>query len=80
MVYVNILAYRSALNDSNIQVVPDFHKKAERAKYKNDCWMPDPARREKNGPWSSIKNKITPWKKALAYAKEIWRKEGDNGN
>jgi hypothetical protein len=79
MACVGILAYRSALNDSNTEVVPDFHNKVERAKYKNDCWTPDPARRGKEGPWSSIKGEITPSKKALAYAKKIWRKEGYTG-
>jgi predicted dehydrogenase len=79
MACVGILAYRSAINDSNTEIVPDFHKKADRAKYKNDHWTPDPARRGKEGPWPSIRGKIVPSKKALAYAKKIWRANGYTG-
>jgi predicted dehydrogenase len=79
MACVGILAYRSALNDSNTVEVPDFHKKSVRAKYKNDHWTPDPDRRGKDGPWPSIQGKIVPQEKALAYAKKIWRKQGYKG-
>ncbi|NLE30315.1 MAG: Gfo/Idh/MocA family oxidoreductase [Phycisphaerae bacterium] len=79
MSIVGIQAYRSALDDSNTLEIPDFRIKSNRAKYKNDTWTPDPARRGKNGPWPSILGKVTPSEKALAYAKKIWRQNGYTG-
>ena len=76
MSIVGILAYRSALNDSNTVEVPDFRKKSVRAKYKNDDWNPDPTRRKKGWPWPSIRGDIKPTKKAIAYARKIWEDMG----
>jgi len=79
MSIVGILAYRSALNNSNTVEVPDFRKKSVRAKYRNDRWTPDPARRRKGPPWPSIEGDRRPTKKALAYARRIWKEIGYEG-
>ena len=79
MSIVGILAYRSALNDSNTAAVPDFRKKSARAKYRNDHWNPDPVRRKKGYPWPSILGNIKPSAKALAYARKVWREMAYTG-
>ncbi|MDP8218686.1 MAG: Gfo/Idh/MocA family oxidoreductase [Candidatus Theseobacter exili] len=60
MSIVGILAYRSALNDSNTIEIPDFRKPDVRAKYANDDWNPDPARHKKGYPLPSILGKVKP--------------------
>ncbi len=76
---VGILAYRSALNDSNTLDIPDFRKETVRKKYENDHWSPDPTQRKKGDPWPSILGNIKPTKKGMAYAKKIWKKNGYTG-
>ena len=66
---VGILAYRSALDDSNAYEIPDFRKESARRKYANDHWSPDPAARTKGQPWPSILGGIVPSKQAIACAK-----------
>ena len=80
MSIVGILAYRSALNDGNTVVVPDFRKKEVRAQYANDDWSPNPVTHRAGDPWPSVLSQITPPPKALAYAKEIWKKVGYTGD
>ena len=79
MSMVGILAWRSALNDSNTEIVPDFSKELVRKRYENDDWSPDPARRKPGQPWCSIEGdkKISPF--ALKYARNIWKKAGYKG-
>ncbi len=79
MSIVGILAYRSALNDSNTVDIPDFRKKSERKKYAGDDWNPDPSRKKEGYPSPSILGKIEPSKKALAFAKKIWKNTGQKG-
>jgi predicted dehydrogenase len=76
MSIVGILAYKSALNDSNTFEVPDLRKKSERAKYAKDDWNPDPARRKKGYPLPSILGEIKPSKEAIASARKIWAAKG----
>jgi len=76
MSIVGILAYRSALDDSNTVEIPDFRKKSVRAKFKNDHWTPDPARRKKGDPWPSVSGDIQPTKQALAEAGKVWQTMG----
>ena len=73
---VGILAYRSALDDSNAVEVPDFRLKEARDRYRDDDWNPDPARRRKGYPASSILGEIEPSEQGLAQAREIWREMG----
>ena len=73
MSIIGPLAYRSALNDSNTVTVPDFRKKSERDKYRNDHWNPDPTRRKAGDPFPSIRGEIKPSRKALAHARKTWR-------
>ncbi len=79
MSIVGIQAYRSALNDSNTEIIPDFRKESVRKLYENDDWSPDPARRKPGQPWPSIEGdkKIPAF--ALAYARKIWKKSGYTG-
>ncbi|MFH1904428.1 MAG: Gfo/Idh/MocA family oxidoreductase [bacterium] len=76
---VGILAYRSALNDSNTLDIPDFRKETVRKKYENDHWSPDPTQRKKGDPWPSILGDIKPTKRGMAYAKKIWKEIGYTG-
>jgi hypothetical protein len=76
MSIVGILAYRSALNNSNTIEIPDFRKKSTRNAYRNDHWNPDPAQHKKGYPYPSILGDIKPSNKAMAYAKTVWKKCG----
>jgi predicted dehydrogenase len=78
MAAVAILAYRSALQDSAPMEVPDLRKKAERRKFAQDDWAPnpDPAKRRKGDPGPSILGEIKPSARGLAYARRIWRSIG----
>jgi len=79
MSIVGILAYRSALNDSNTLQVPDFRKKAERKKYKDDDWNPNPLEHKKGFPPPSILGNIEPSKQGIAFAKKIWENDECRG-
>lgn len=79
MAMVGILAYRSALQDSNTMEVPDFRKKSVRRKYARDDWSPDPAKRRKGQPWPSILGEIKPTRKGLDYARKVWKEIGYEG-
>ena len=76
MSIVGILAYRSALDNSNTLEVPDFRKKSERRKYRNDNWSPDPTQKKKGDPFPSILGKITPTEKGIRYARKNWKEVG----
>jgi len=77
MSIAGILGYRSANNNSNTVEIPDFRDKSQRKKYANDHWNPDPARRKEGYPWPSVLGDLKP--KGLAFAKQIWRKCGYEG-
>ncbi len=79
MSLVGILAYRSALNDSNTLDVPDFRRKADRERFRADDWNPDPTKKRPSDPWCSILGKVTPTREQLACARKIWRKAGYRG-
>ena len=76
---VGIQAYRSALDDSNTVVVPDLRKKPVRAKYRNDHWTADPARRTSGNPWPSITGNVKPSNAALSVARKHWQQMGYAG-
>ncbi|MCK5644905.1 MAG: Gfo/Idh/MocA family oxidoreductase, partial [Gammaproteobacteria bacterium] len=77
---VGILAYRSALQDSNTLQVPDFRRESEREKYAADDWSPDPAKWREDQPWPSILGDIEPTGKGLAYAHKVWKSIGYDGD
>ena len=74
MSIVGILAWRSALGDSAPLDIPDLRKKRERDKYRDDDWNPDPTRRGKQKAPTSISGDIKPGKRAIEYARRIWRR------
>lgn len=76
MSIVGILAYRSALNNSNSLEVPDFRKKSGRTKYAADDWNPDPSRHKKGYPLPSMLGDIKPAKEGLAFARKVWKEIG----
>ena len=76
MSIVGILAYRSALQDSNTVEVPDFRRPEVRAHYADDGWNPDPARRREGYPWPSILGDIVPPAAGLACARKVWSEMG----
>ena len=79
MSIVGILAYRSALQDSNTLEAPDFRKTSARRRYAHDDWSPDPAQRRPDQPWPSILGDIKPTAEGLRYAREIWKSIGYDG-
>ena len=80
MSIVGILAYRSALDDSNSVVIPDLRKKSVRGRYRHDHWSADPTRRKKGNPWPSILGNVKPTTAGLAMARKTWRKMGYDGS
>jgi hypothetical protein len=76
---VGILAYRSALAGSNSLAVPDFRREADRRKFANDEWSPDPARRRKGDPWPSVEGDVKPSRQGLAAARKVWKQMGYEG-
>ena len=79
MSIVGILAYRSALDDSNTVDVPDLRTESARRKYARDDWSPDPAQRRPGQPWPSVHGDVTPCAEGLAYARKVWRRSGYRG-
>ncbi len=73
MSIIGPLAYRSALDDSNTVEVPDFRREADRERYEDDDWRPDP--REGN-PWPSIEGRKQPTAEQLEFSREVWRERG----
>jgi predicted dehydrogenase len=67
-----ILGYRSALSDGAPITVPNMEKKAEREKWKDDEWTPDPEKAGPNQPPPSILGNIEPDDHVRAYAEKIW--------
>ncbi|NLB54509.1 MAG: hypothetical protein GX811_01850, partial [Lentisphaerae bacterium] len=75
MSIVGILAWRSALNDSNTVDIPDLRKKAIRKEYENDHWTPDPAKKGPGQPPTSIDGFVKYDPEAVKYAKKMWNKK-----
>ena len=80
MSIAGIQAWRSALADSAPMEVPDFRIEAVREQYATDDWSPDPERRKKGQPPSSILGHIEPPAEAQALAKEVWPAQGYFGD
>lgn len=80
MSLVGVQAYRSALAGGAPIEVPDLRKEADRRKYANDHWSPDPADKRKGNPPSSVANDIKPTPSGLRCAKQVWRKQGYLGD
>jgi len=76
---VGVLAYRSALNDSCTLEVPDFRKKSMRQAYAQDHWQPDPTCRKEGDPWPSVRGEVPIARRALSYARKIWKQQGYTG-
>ena len=76
MSIAGIQAWRSALDDSSPYEIPDFRKESVRRKYAKDDWSPDPERKRKGQPPSSILGRIKPSPEALALSKKVWGERG----
>ena len=76
MSIVGVQAWRSALADSAPFDVPDFRQKSTRRKYRDDHWSPDPARKGKGQPPSSIRGRIKLTDQALRLANKVWKSKG----
>jgi len=79
MSLVGIQAWRSALQDGAPVPIPDFRKEGVRRKYAKDHWSPDPSRKGKGQPASSIQGRIKPTDDARAFARKVWRERGYRG-
>ncbi|MDA0746249.1 MAG: Gfo/Idh/MocA family oxidoreductase [bacterium] len=79
MSIAGILAWKSALNDSAPQDLPDFRNESVRKKHENDHWSPDPEKKGKGQPPSSILGNIQPSEEAQTLARKIWKKQGYTG-
>ena len=80
MSIAGVLAWKSALNDSAPQDVPDFREESVRRKYADDHWSPDPARAGKGQPTCSILGDIEPSSEARALATKVWSSRGYDGD
>ena len=76
MSIVGIQAWRSVLEDSAPFEVPDFRKESARRQYGNDHWSPDPARKARSQPPSSVLGDIRPSTEARKLAKKVWATRG----
>ena len=79
MSIAGIQAWRSVLSDSAPMEVPDFRIESVRRKYAKDDWSPDPERRGKGQPPSSLLGELEPSAGAKKLAKKIWAKQGYHG-
>jgi len=76
MSIAGIQAWRSALNDSAPMEVPDFRRESVRRKYAKDDWSPDPERKKKGQPDSSVLGNLEPSAAAKKLAAKVWAKQG----
>jgi predicted dehydrogenase len=76
MSIVGVQAWRSVLADSAPFEVPDFRKESVRRKYKDDHWSPDPARKAKGQPPSSVLGHLSPGPDARKLARKVWATKG----
>jgi len=77
MTLCGILGWKSALAGGAPMEVPDFRKESVRKKHETDEFSPDPTR--KGHVPCSILGDIKIPKKALAFSRGIWRKQGYTG-
>ena len=80
MSIAGIQAWRSALNDSAPMEVPDFRRESVRRKFARDDWSPDPERRKKGQPPSSVLGAIEPADAAKKLARKVWAERGYPGD
>jgi predicted dehydrogenase len=71
-----IQAWRSVLSDSAPMTVPDFRKESVRKKYASDDWSPDPKRKKRGQPPSSVLGQLEPSDRAKRLAKKVWAQQG----
>jgi len=79
MAAVSILGWKSCLNNGTNITIPDFKKKQERERFRNDDWSPFPEDAKEGQPPVSLKGNINPSPKAIAHARKIWRLHGYKG-
>ena len=73
---VGIQAYRSALADSAPMEIPNFRRKADRDRYRQDHWTAVPAEHKAGDPAPSILGDIKPTRQALLLARKVWKAKG----
>jgi len=76
---VGILAWKSALEDGRPFEVPDFSNEASRRAYEDDHWSPWPEHAGPGQPPPSILGTPTPSPEAIAFAREVWKEIGYEG-
>jgi len=76
MSIVGIQAWRSCLADGAPFEISDLSKGKVRKKYEKDNWSPFPEDKGPGQPFSSIRGKIIPSAKQIAFARKVWKKMG----
>lgn len=71
-----ILAYKSALNNSEQLDIPDFRDENIRKKYENDQWSPFPENKGPGQPSASVLGDIELTEEAKDFARKIWAEKG----
>ena len=79
MTAVGIQAWRSCLANGAPHDIPDFKDESVRRKYENDDWSPFPEDRKAGQPWPSIQGERIPSPEAVAFAREVWKEMGYEG-
>jgi hypothetical protein len=79
MSIAGVLAWRSVLNDSSPEDVPDFRDESVRRRHADDNWSPDPARAGKGQPPCSLLGHVEPSDETKALAAKVWRRGGFEG-
>jgi hypothetical protein len=79
MSMVGIQAWRSCLDYGNSFEIPDFHNEEARKRYENDDWSPWPEDQKPGQPPPSIKGWNEPSEESIAYARQVWKEIGYDG-
>jgi predicted dehydrogenase len=78
MSIAGIQAWRSALANGAPVEIPDFREESVRRRFEDDHWSPDPTRAGERAPLS-VRGEITPSPEAMAFAREVWARQGYTG-
>lgn len=76
---IGIVAWRSALEEGRPVEVPDFRDEKARKRYEDNHWSPWPEGSRAGEAPPSIRARVEPSRKGLAFAQKVWRETGYRG-